>query len=434
MDRRKREKTLLTIIVAAAAAFMAIVFGFFLKELKSHNSLIAEYDASKESTLLTERYAAGETITAGDLDSRVKSFGIYLLSGESVIVLGKAPAFIDPGNAKSRQILRDGKTSVLRLIRPIGGMRMPPGQFQGPGQLPGQQLSQVPGQGPGMEGRIPGRGRLGAMGMAQRFVLMDYDITAFARDNLRLSILFSILGIGFLFLLALLLLFYRRIEMYRKSEEEHKTLLQLGEAARTLAHEIKNPLGTLRVQTAILGRSLESGHDQSLAIMREEIARISALTDRVGEFLKNPAGTPQLIDLSVFLADLTKRFHFPVSLSVKEGEKRVVRFDPERLRSVAENIIVNAHESMEGSGTVELVIDGTKKNTLLHVMDRGKGIPQEQRKRVFDPFFTTKIKGQGVGLAVSRQFVEAAGGRIDFADRPGGGTVFTIELASGGES
>lgn len=420
MDKRKREKVLIRSIAGISAVCMAVVFVLFIRELRAHNSLIAEYDAAQVLAMLAERYAqlsiegtpTGDAFAIENVDPRIKSFGIYLPSGEAVITAGNAPNFLDPLSIEQRQILKEKKTQILRLTRPIGGMRM------------------------GFDGRNQGRGHMGGMTGPQRIVLMDYDITAFAQDNVRLTVLFSILGGVFILILFLLLAFYRRIEQYQRSEEEHRTLLQLGEAARTLAHEIKNPLGTLRVQASIIGKNLPEKYSQSLSIMKEEISRISSLTDRVGEFLKNPLGNPIDIELSEFLTSLVKRFPFPVSLSFQDSAKHSVYFDPERLRSVVENIIWNAKESMETSTPVEAVevsVETVKRTVQLHVMDRGKGIPPELKERVFDPFFTTKVKGQGVGLAVSKQFVEAAGGSLTFAHRPGGGTIFTVHFKAEGK-
>ena len=142
------EKIFLYIIAAVLALFMVTVFILFLKELKAHNSLTAEYEAAKEATELTERYTSGETITRDDLSPRVKSFGVYLYSGEAALVLGKAPESLDFLEVQHGMILPEGKSSILRLIRPIGGMRMPmsvlPGQRAGqrPGMRPSQGLHQ----------------------------------------------------------------------------------------------------------------------------------------------------------------------------------------------------------------------------------------------------------------------------------------------------
>ena len=95
-----------------------------------------------------------------------------------------------------------------------------------------------------------------------------------------------------------------------------------------------------------------------------------------------------------------------------------------------ENIIINANESMDGQDTVEVFLTAERKSVSIQISDRGRGISREHKNLVFNPFFTTKIKGQGIGLAVSRQFVEAAGGTLRFETREGGGTVFYIELPS----
>jgi hypothetical protein len=85
-----------------------------------------------------------------------------------------------------------------------------------------------------------------------------------------------------------------------------------------------------------------------------------------------------------------------------------------------ENLISNALES--GTGEVEVSCVAQRHRAEVSVLDRGAGIPPEIRSKVFDPFFTSKTKGSGIGLAVARRFVEAAG-ELELKDRPGGGTV-----------
>jgi two-component system sensor histidine kinase HydH len=100
--------------------------------------------------------------------------------------------------------------------------------------------------------------------------------------------------------------------------------------------------------------------------------------------------------------------------------------DPQRLRSVLENLINNALES--GEGEVEVRCAARHQQAEVSVLDRGAGIPPAVRAKVFDPFFTSKSTGSGIGLSVARRFVEAAGGRLELEPRAGGGTVARVLL------
>ena len=99
-----------------------------------------------------------------------------------------------------------------------------------------------------------------------------------------------------------------------------------------------------------------------------------------------------------------------------------------------ENLVRNAHESYPddaGAGEVGLALAGRKGIVVIAVRDRGRGIPSDRAEKVFDPFFTDKVHGSGVGLSLSRRFVEAAGGTLTLVPRRGGGTEARITLPGG---
>ena len=121
---------------------------------------------------------------------------------------------------------------------------------------------------------------------------------------------------------------------------------------------------------------------------------------------------------------------YPISLSG-------ALIDPDGLRQVLWNVLLNAGESMRALPPPERVIDcgaqavivaGPTPRIRLTVADRGHGVPAALRRRVFAPFFSTKARGTGLGLSVCKQILEDAGGRIRLAGRPGGGTRVVVEL------
>jgi two-component system sensor histidine kinase HydH len=216
----------------------------------------------------------------------------------------------------------------------------------------------------------------------------------------------------------------------------------LGTAASTLAHEIKNPLHSIKLQTGILNKMLgtEGAGLEEISRIDEEVNRLSALTYRVNDYLRDAKGSPEAIDLARIIEETSMRL---CGRSILEGtaDGHSVSFRPKvsanvfmdsgRARSVFENIITNA---MESGGPVEecgaaLERDGDRITAL--VFDRGRGIAEADLKRVFDPFFTTKSSGTGIGLAVSRRFLEAAGGSISVENRPGGGALVKVVLPCG---
>jgi two-component system sensor histidine kinase HydH len=112
------------------------------------------------------------------------------------------------------------------------------------------------------------------------------------------------------------------------------------------------------------------------------------------------------------------------------AQDALVLMDGERARSVMENLIRNALESGSAENAIGAGILRNMENNsiVISIYDRGRGIAEGDLKRVFDPFFTSKSAGTGIGLSISKRFVEAAGGTIGIANREGGGAAVFITL------
>lgn len=218
--------------------------------------------------------------------------------------------------------------------------------------------------------------------------------------------------------------------LYRQELRDQRELVALGAAARTLAHEIKNPLSAIKLQAELIGRRSPGVADNELRGIGEEVARIRLLVDRIGDFLREPAGDPTEITLGAFAAESLARAGndgTPIPIRV-EGTDPIVRADRDRLRSVLENLVRNAYESGGPAEEVMLTVRTEGAKAVVEVLDRGTGLDAAGADRAFDPFFTTKTRGFGLGLALSRRFVEAANGSLGLASRDGGGTTARIIL------
>jgi two-component system sensor histidine kinase HydH len=229
--------------------------------------------------------------------------------------------------------------------------------------------------------------------------------------------------------MASVYLLYRRGARDRRRLEEQKQLVHLGEAARTLSHEIKNPLAAIRLRADVLGRFVRPEGGEDLRVILQEVDRLRELTDRVGDFLKNPLGDPRPVELAGFLREALPLSGRRVRLGAPElAEPALVAFDRDRLRSVVDNLVSNALQSDPAGGEVLVRVLAGKTAVTLSVLDRGPGIPRAIRGQVFEPFFTTRAEGSGIGLSITRRFVLAAGGSIRLRAREGGGTEARIAL------
>jgi two-component system, NtrC family, sensor histidine kinase HydH len=216
----------------------------------------------------------------------------------------------------------------------------------------------------------------------------------------------------------------------RRRAEERETLALLGDSARTLAHEIRNPLSAIRIQTGLLRKRLPGASARELDVIDEEAERLNVLSRRVGEFVKNPRGSPEPLQVGEFLCDLAERLPHPVRLS-PDVPALTVSFDRELLRSVIENLVRNAWESYgESAGDRDIEVRASRQGSraLIVVRDHGRGIPADLEEKVFDPFFTDKVHGSGVGLPLARRFVEGAGGTLALVPAAGGGTEARVSL------
>ncbi len=180
----------------------------------------------------------------------------------------------------------------------------------------------------------------------------------------------------------------------------------------------------------LLEKTLPKESTEGLTVIDQESRRLRVLTDRINDFLRNPVGTPEPIEVRGMIRSLTERFETPITFTSNSMKKAYISIDPSRARSIFENLLKNAIESTdERDPQVSVEITRTKKRFLyIYIRDRGDGIDPKHLDKIYDPFFTTKVKGSGIGLSISRQFVRARGGDLKLYNREGGGTVVEILL------
>ena len=403
---------------------LALLAVFLLASESRRARILVEYEADRLASALQESFLAEGGLDPAGFDSRIKGFGIYDASGSPAVRLGNSPSAIE-GGVKARAFSYDERGRSLTLVRALG---MGDPGMQG---MMGRGMMSRPNGAPRPRGNAAMQGNLAGGGLYLSLDISGYYRNRFIYSMATILAPLLIAGIAALFL-ALLASNLR----YRRNAAQRETLARFGETARTLAHEIRNPLVAIRMQTALLRQGISGGTSRELDIIDEEIERLTLLTRRVGDFLKNPRGSPEPIGLAVFLREIAGRFPWPVRFVEPDGNPALsVLFDRDLLRSVIENLVNNSWESYgedETAREVELALSREGSKILIAVRDRGRGIPQEISDKVFDPFFTDKTHGSGIGLSISRRFVEAAGGSLTLVPREVGGTEARVTLPSGG--
>lgn len=403
-----KEELLFFIFLLALFLTITALVQVLLSGRSRRESLLLEYEAQKIAAALMESTRDGSTLDSDALEERIVGFGIYTSQGFALQRFGSAPTSLQvPGN--QAQILHfNEERKTLTLVRWIG---MFPGMMQ-------------------MHRRMPRMMRPENLQLLflELFVEGYWSTRRVFKTASVMAPLLILLVLGFIGYL------YRKNSLYRKKLASQAQLAQLGEASRTLTHEIKNPLSAIRIRTGILRKTLPETNREDLRIIEEEVSRLSLLTDRIGDFLRDPLGQPEILNLDSFIREMILRYDREITYTNESEADLEIRFDRQRLRSVLGNLLNNALESQDASTEqepVEILVSALKGKIEIAVLDRGEGISEEKADKIFDPFYTSKINGSGVGLSISKRFVEAAGGRLSVQNRKGGGSEARIVLPRG---
>ena len=230
-------------------------------------------------------------------------------------------------------------------------------------------------------------------------------------------------------------------------EKSRETLLQaekmamVGKLAAGVAHSIRNPLTSVKMRLFSLNRTLDISQQQKedFEVISEEIGHIDKIVQNFLEFSRPPKLKVQRISPSevvdMVLQLLQHRLESS-NMSVKVYREKAlpqIQLDPDLMKEVFINLIVNACEAAEGEGRIE--IHEQRENTkpgggaiVIRLTDNGPGIPESIREKVLQPFYTSKEEGTGLGLSIAQRIVENHGGKLELESKEGEGTTFIIIL------
>lgn len=236
---------------------------------------------------------------------------------------------------------------------------------------------------------------------------------------------------------------YTRSEL-KKSRE---TLLQaekmalVGKLAAGMAHSIRNPLTSVKMRLFSLDRSLDLSAPQKedFEVISEEIRHVDTVVENFLEFSRPPklrmraVGPSDVVDLAIrLLSHRLESYNVDIRL-IRHRPLPEIQGDPEQLKEVLVNIVVNACEAMEGGGTIvvqeeEGFAEPLGRVAVIRLTDNGPGIPEFLQDKILQPFFTTKEEGTGLGLSIAARIVEEHGGWLDLSSKEGEGSAFVITL------
>jgi signal transduction histidine kinase len=232
-----------------------------------------------------------------------------------------------------------------------------------------------------------------------------------------------------------------RIEEQLRSAER---LSVLGELAAVLAHEIRNPLGSIRGTAEILKDDYQPGDKkfEFLEILLKESDRLNRVVE---DFLR--LSRPQPLSMkpcnigeelrSVVMLVMAEARDKGISLELKADKALEIMGDRDKLHQAFLNIILNGIQSTASGDTLTIeaqwVMDLKQEHTEIQIVfrDTGSGIPENLQPKIFAPFFTTKRDGTGLGLAITKKIIEAHQGRIEVAANSPRGAVFIVSIPAG---
>ncbi|MBT7632049.1 MAG: PAS domain-containing protein [Desulfobacula sp.] len=239
---------------------------------------------------------------------------------------------------------------------------------------------------------------------------------------------------GFLFLFRDL----TQIRELKKQVETNKRLAAIGKLAAGVAHEIRNPLSSIKGFATYFGKRYEDkDSDKEIArIMVKEVERINRSVTQLLEFAKPMAIEKKQVDIKEMITHSLKLVHHDLGQKNIETrvnidtKKKIIHTDGDRMNQVLLNLYINAIEALDDKGILEIQVQDTKTDDQIQirVKDNGKGIDEESLDLIFDPYFTTRSTGTGLGLSIVHRIIENLEAGIRVESKKNTGTCFIINL------
>ena len=223
-------------------------------------------------------------------------------------------------------------------------------------------------------------------------------------------------------------------DMRLQLERSHKLSL-VGQIAAGMAHEIKNPLASIKGAVEILcdNSTAEQDRAEFKSIVAKEVKRINVSITDFLEFAR-PSQTKMI---ALNLADIVQSCLKQVQAQAGKRDINIVSdlvdpvqvmADEEKIHQVLLNLLLNAVDASSDGSTINVTLEPDADTALISIEDSGEGISQENVARIFEPFFTTKSSGTGLGLAIAKNIVDRHGGSINLRNAAAGGAVANLSL------
>jgi len=238
------------------------------------------------------------------------------------------------------------------------------------------------------------------------------------------------------------------------NKDGHREQLEeLGKLTGQLAHEIKNPLSTIKVNLKLVSEELEelssaeSGEISSgkinqgfarairkISVIQKETDRLEQILDGFLKYLDKAELQPRIVDINELVSDMID-FYAPQlyrnSIAVRQGlynQPLICKIDPDMIKQVILNLMINAQQAMSDGGELMIRTDGNNENAVIQINDTGTGIKPDELPNIFNAYYSNRPQGSGLGLPTAKKIIEGHKGTIEVDSEAGKGTSFTIKL------
>jgi len=225
-----------------------------------------------------------------------------------------------------------------------------------------------------------------------------------------------------------------RIKELERQAELNRRLAAMGELVAKIAHEIRNPLGSIELFASMLSNDLEDTRLKDLAdgISTGVKSLVNTLNNmlmytRTKRINRVPVDLVQVVrESSDFIGVLAQRNGVELYMDLDEGDSRILG-DRELVRQALYNLSINGIQAMERGGNLHIRLHESGTDYIkISIRDTGPGIPKDHVQRIFDPFFSTKDRGNGLGLSIVRSVMKDHDGSVNVTSEPGVGTEFVL--------
>ena len=363
---------------------------------------------------LVERVIRSSELSTADVESFIADNDSIGVRYVEVRVHGSAPLRVGTPAGPVPNAIAEWRGPPHKIVRVGPRVRVvgrPPPRRRGGGRRPR----------PGDRGRTP----------AVLFILEFEPVIGnrLQEDASRSFVVSSAVAGALLLVAGVLWQLLRQRERAEARVEQERRLAMLGEMSAVLAHEIRNPLASLKGHAQLLSEQLEatSPHRRKADRVVYEAERIEALSGALLDFVRTGSIRPESVSPAEVVSKSAESIDASVEIDASEAP-RTWSLDPLRMQQVFTNLFDNAKEHSGPTQPVSVRIATERGSLTVTVRDRGPGIVAGQEERVFEAFHTTRTRGVGLGLAVARRIVELHGGTLTASNHPQGGAVFRVSI------